>query len=123
MSDSGFLRGEDGERTGPSVTLDPSLDPAVGVLVDHRRRGALYVLSETGGKPVFAVDLAQKVALMHPDSPDIETLLTELHHVHLPKLADAGLVEFDRSSGLVRYDADEDVERLLAEAKHTERTD
>jgi hypothetical protein len=46
-----------------------------------------------------------------PDDPDV--ILAELHHNHLPKLADSDLSDFDPRSGTVRYYGDDLVENLL----------
>lgn len=37
----------------------------------------------------------------------------QLHHVHLPKLARASVIEFDPERGLVQYDGSDDLERWL----------
>lgn len=37
----------------------------------------------------------------------------ELHHTHLPKLADAGVIEYDSRTGTVRYRSHDRVEALL----------
>lgn len=46
-----------------------------------------------------------------PGEPD--RLDLQLHHVHLPKLARASVVEFDPSRGLVQYHGSDDLERWL----------
>ncbi|WP_193570246.1 MULTISPECIES: hypothetical protein [Halorussus] len=47
------------------------------------------------------------------EAPSTETARAELHHVHLPKLADHDLVGYDAQSGSVRYRPDERVETLV----------
>ncbi|MFC7131753.1 MULTISPECIES: DUF7344 domain-containing protein [Salinibaculum] len=121
-ADADFLRSGDEDDATGGVTLDPSLDSVIGALTDHRRRGVLYVLSDRD-EPTFVVDLAQKVALMDPGEDDIETILTELHHVHLPKLSRADLVTFDESANTVRYTGDERVDELLDRAREREQRD
>jgi hypothetical protein len=44
---------------------------------------------------------------------DREQLAVQLQHTHLPKLADHGVVEYERRSGAVRYRPSEPVERVL----------
>jgi hypothetical protein len=44
---------------------------------------------------------------------DRERLALQLQHTHLPKLADHGVVEFEQSSGVVRYNPDAQVETVL----------
>lgn len=45
--------------------------------------------------------------------PDRETLLAKLHHNHLPKLAEHGVVDFDPTDGTVRYRSPARVELML----------
>lgn len=64
-----------------------------------RRRYALAALSEHEG-PVDLDDLAADVAAreegVDEDDPSVlDTMATALHHIHLPKLSDAGVVDYD----------------------------
>ena len=43
-------------------------------------------------------------AIGHDDTAESETIRTELHHAHLPKLAEAGWIEYDSENGTVRYE-------------------
>lgn len=42
-----------------------------------------------------------------------ENIAAELHHHHLPKLADAGVIEFDPRSGHFRYLGDDRLEKWV----------
>lgn len=46
-------------------------------------------------------------------SLDREELAIQIHHIHLPKLAEYGVVEYDRDRGIVHYLSDEQVETVL----------
>lgn len=63
----------------------------------HRRR-ALARLAE-GGRRIPVRELADDVAAR--DRADPEQVATRLYHAHLPRLDDAGLVEFDPAAPAV----------------------
>ncbi|MBV0902795.1 hypothetical protein KTS37_13455 [Halomicroarcula salina] len=75
------------------------------LLASERRQTALSVLSETRC-PVELEELAAAVAARESDSDDAEsdrvaTVATALHHNHLPRMADMGVVSYDPESGRV----------------------
>jgi DNA-binding transcriptional ArsR family regulator len=82
-------------------------DAVLDCLADERRRTVLRVLSEHGGS-VERSALAPKVASAIQSDDDLPTPTEEvevgLHHHHLPKLAEAGLIRFDRREGTVHYE-------------------
>ena len=80
---------------GAAFETDPSTDP-YDVLADERRRAVLSVLADRDG-PVGLSDLARAVAdLTGDDASDaVDRLRVSLHHQHLPKIADAGLIAYD----------------------------
>lgn len=47
------------------------------------------------------------------DGDDRQRRQVRLHHVALPRLADAGILEYDARSDTVRYTGDEDAEAVL----------
>lgn len=73
-------------------------DDVVDCLADERRRAALLVLEERADA-MERTDLARAVAARErggdPSSGAVEEVSATLYHVHLPKLADAGLVDTD----------------------------
>lgn len=87
----------DDSRLGRVLSAD---DDILECLADERRRTALATLHDYGGR-TFRWTLARDVAAQGADRDDVETVLVALHHVHLPKLADAGLVEYDQEAGTV----------------------
>lgn len=76
-----------------------SLDTIFELLVSSRRRSALYVLYQADG-PVALSDLVAEVASMEDAVP--ERVGIALHQVHLPKLADAEVVDYDVEAETVR---------------------
>ncbi|WP_435175134.1 DUF7344 domain-containing protein [Halorussus sp. AFM4] len=96
----------------------PSLDTVFELLADRRRRYALYCLAAVGEDRVLDLDdVAARVAEWEreweasgdgedagdSDSGDRrERVRVDLHHNHLPRLADAGLVDYDARTGTVR---------------------
>lgn len=86
-----------------AVASRPSNVPA---LADDRRREILAAIAAESG-PITREALARKVATRdadgEPSESRIESVLIRLHHCQLPKLAEAGLVEYDRGDGTVTY--------------------
>lgn len=101
-----------------------STDPRIAVeqihrlLASARRRYVLSHLSSSPGEDVPLDDVVTAVVEReHPDPGPLshrDRVETDLHHVHLPKLADSGVVSHDPEAGTVRYEPSEAVETLLA---------
>lgn len=87
-------------------------DAAFEVLAHRHRRVVLSHLADSNGTATF--DQLASAITADPgadESPDVVRL--QLHHVHLPKLQQAGLIDYDGPDGLVRYGGNELVEDLL----------
>lgn len=108
-----MLRGGTNSDKGVDVDVDLDLDSSIAVLQHHRCRGLLYDLRRSQNEPRLTTDLAQRLVRMDPTLQDIERALTDLHHTHLPRLQDSGLIKYDPSTGTVVYLGDDRVERLL----------
>ena len=77
------------------------------LLQNERRRYVLEYLDSTDG-PVEIRDLSEHVAARENDQAVSEVtyqerkrVYTSLYQIHLPKLADAGVVDYDRRAGVV----------------------
>lgn len=84
---------------------------AIELLCDPMRREVLaFLVSEFDG-PIRLDDLASELA---EDGHRTERYMTELYHVHLPKLAAVGLVEFDADRRLISGRDVHDIQALIA---------
>ena len=116
-------------------------DAAFSVLSDQRCRSLLVALRDSGdgvasstprsdGEPAGRVgefsDLVDRLAAadLGPDAADPDEarsrLATGLHHACLPKLENAGFVEYDERSGSIRYHPDARLEAILDRAETIE---
>lgn len=93
------------QRTG--ATNEIGKDEVYTCLAHHRRRRILALLDDRPS-PVSDTELATRIGaaesnLACKDLPedDAQSVLVELHHTHLPRLADAGFVTWDRDAGTV----------------------
>lgn len=83
----------------------PSLDEVFDVLADRHRRIIIALLLESDNS--VPVDALVTDLLLHADVPvedagDARTqIATRLRHVHLPKLAEVNLLEWDREHAIV----------------------
>ena len=82
---------------------EPSTDVALSVLAAEHRRLAVEALSGREG-PIPLSALAAAVADRGTEGPSERSereIATALHHVHLPKLDDADLVDYDAAATTV----------------------
>ena len=95
--------------TGNSSRAQESLseDLIFDVLKNRRRRYTLHYLKRQA-RPVELSELAEQVAAWENDKTVAElsanerkSVYTSLYQTHLPKLADAGIVEYNRNRGVV----------------------
>lgn len=96
-----------------------SQDVVFDVLSSTRRRQVLYILKNEG--PMELTELAEHVAARENDTT-VEGLTKQqrkrvyvsLYQTHVPKLEDAGLVEYDQDTGVVELRARAaDIDRYL----------
>ena len=83
------------------VTDPASLDVAFDVLSDSRRRDILEAVADHNPRDVDEFT-SGGVASADENGADPERVRTELHHVHLPKLAAQGYVEWDPNAETIR---------------------
>ena len=98
-----------------------SLDALFEALADSRRRHVLSILLDRP-TPLDVETLARAVAAREEaatsaaDVPDdvVRRIQIALHHVHLPKLAETGVVEYDYERGAVAVGEEMDAMSPLA---------
>ncbi|SFS00813.1 hypothetical protein SAMN05216559_2409 [Halomicrobium zhouii] len=90
-----------------TISPDATLDEAFTALSHERRRAVFRCLQSADG-PVGVADLARDVVARERDAdgraiPDeaVERCYVRLHHVHLPKLTDAGFLHYDQDQTTV----------------------
>lgn len=93
-------------------------DELLQLSADRTRRTVLRCLMESENHRVRVDELVNTVcATEEPsvgqDPVTQETIRTKLHHRHLPRLAEAGVVEYEEEHCSVRYLPNEQLEALL----------
>jgi hypothetical protein len=91
------------EPDKPDLTRDECFE----LLSNHRRRYTLHYLQQNGNQATLG-ELADQIAAWENDIPPEEVsydqrkrVYTSLQQVHLPRMDDTGVVEFDDRDGLV----------------------
>ena len=84
------------------------------VLANPYRHAAMAVLKDADGVMTLE-DLADEIVSQVDDCPKTaEELHLLLRHIHAPKLAEAGLIDFDPRQEMARFQGDsEQIDRLL----------
>ena len=101
--------------------VDPNLDEILRLLSARDRRQTIRVLRKTPGEEVGFDELIDHVILEGPADSERDRIGIRLHHNHLPKLREQGLIEYDPDAQLVQYHPDQQVEAVLDSipAKHS----
>jgi hypothetical protein len=86
-------------------TVELPLSERYRLLASEYRRLTISILAETSS-PVELEDLVTEIATRKveilSDDDAVERVTISLHHTHLPKLAKAGLLDYDPGSHLVK---------------------
>lgn len=85
-----------GASAGRSRSIE--IDRTLELLSRERRRRVLYYLMNNSGA-ASVDDIAEHAAGTGDDAAD--DVAVGLHHTHLPRLADAGVIDYDRGAGWV----------------------
>lgn len=112
-----FDRMEGAESTGHGTggrlryrgTEMDSMDATFEILSNPRRRNTISYLARSDEEMVHLRDLAEQIAAWENDVSMQEVkynerkrVYTSLYQTHLPKMDRLGIIEYDRSSGVVR---------------------
>jgi len=91
-----------------------TLDNTLRLIADERRRDMLYALENSDSDSFTYGEVIDEVIGGGEDVEDYrEQLRVEMTHVHLPKMEENGLVEYDDRSEVINYDPDEEIRELL----------
>ena len=92
-------------------------DARLRLVADHRRRRVIqHLRREANGETSIdaLVDRLYEDSATDTDRRvDREQFTIQLYHVHLPKLAEHGVVEYDPERGTIQYRPDEQTEAVL----------
>lgn len=126
MANSESSRGDAATRDVRTNIDGLSLDVLFDALADRRRRRVLRCLREYR-TPMALADLADEVAAREQELPvpevppgEAERVYASLSHAHLPKLADANVVEYDRERGSVALSENSERAEPLLECARTD---
>lgn len=108
----------DNNQAGESNSIDRAvdLDRVLKVLADADRRSLIRYLSdccETSVKLGTCIDHLKSHRYDGDTGETTDRLSSVLHHTHLPKLEDTGLIEYDSSTDSVHYRPNPAVDDLL----------
>lgn len=101
------------DETAGGAGKKPLTNDRLFDLLSRRERRQVVELLQDADGPVDLTTLAAHVETGGGDAVDRRTV-TSLDHVHLPRLAEAGVVDYDREAGTVRYRGNRRLESVLA---------
>lgn len=98
----------------------PEIDAMFRILANQRRRTIIRILDHEDRTTI--ADLAERLAMIeegHTGSDARQRVYIALYQAHLPRMAEAGIIEYDQSSGMI--EAHEEALRPYMEALPEER--
>lgn len=107
-------------------TVTDSLDTIFDLLSDSRRRYLLYYLSSINGNvaefeaAVNAVYKYETAGTEGDDQTSQRNVQIGLHHSELPRLADAGVLDYDRRHGTIHFTGHPAIEEWAEHARYKE---
>ena len=105
-----------------------TLSEVFDALGESRRRHALYALADADG-PLDIETLAERIAEREDDRSDadgdrVDRIRLTLVHNHLPKLVDAGVIEYDSADETAAFAvANDSLRDILAIARDLDATE
>lgn len=99
-----------GHESRPAVER---LDEWFTLLADRERRHLLYCLQHSPSPIELSALVACVASFRGAEEVDGSRVRTRLHHSHLPRLAETGLVEYDSDAGLVTVTSGATISALL----------
>ena len=106
-------------------TPEESLDGLLEVLANERRRRILYYLDGKDDEVATFTELIDYVTVHEADSVDdlaSDEVAVALYHTHIPRLEEAGLIEYDARSRTIRYREDPRMKPYLRKAREQDRS-
>lgn len=101
-----------------TVPMPQSFDTLLELLSEPRRRTLLYALKDHPSQGVPLDELAERIhereqAIPVREADPFDRIRIDLVHVHLPKLEEIGILEYDDETKTVLYDANLGLESFL----------
>ncbi|MFB6164138.1 MAG: hypothetical protein ABEJ31_03170 [Haloarculaceae archaeon] len=99
--------------------VTPSIDAVFDLLANPERREVCVFLMSPGVTVATVEDIVEGIAPGATDR-ERERMAIDLHHRHLPKLAEAGLIDYDPRSHTARYWGQPSVEKWAEHVRAVE---
>lgn len=90
-----------------------TLNKSLKLLADEEVRMTMYILQDHEDDAVLVEDLSEELLEETDAGRDQEMVQISMHHSYLPRMEQAGVIEYDESAEMVIYDPDQDFEDLL----------
>jgi len=95
-----------------------SLDSSLTLVADQHRRRLINHLRHNGNGEVRIDNLVDQLHQAEPAAIDgrqktRNQLAIQLNHIHLPKLANHGVIDHDHERGTIEYQPDKQIETVL----------